>query len=174
MVAKGLKRLYEDCDKLRTSIAKLESSPIGSNDWQLWTCKTRLERFEAMIRCTENQQPLIATWPEVAPEIFKAMDLDWYSICYYGVWSPYKRLVSDLEECDKMAGISDICSLQRLGLYMVEAGLVPLPTAMVGLVSPCEAMGPVHEAIMNNKEWRDIPTHPTTMMIEVLITMPAN
>ena len=52
---------------------------------------------------------------------------------------------------------ADCCTLLRLGLYYVDAGILPIPTAVVALLEPCDGVTSLHEVMRCHKDWRDVP-----------------
>jgi len=67
-------------------------------------------------------------------------------------------MMDDLEGVDKLTVASDVCTLLRLGLYYLDAGVLPRPTMLVPLLEPCDGVIGLHEALRRHKEWRDVPT----------------
>ncbi len=108
----------------------------------------------------EKGLPLVANTFTNPPEIFSAMDIHWFFIFQAawggGVENPH--LMEDLEIVDNMAVASDCCTLLRMGLYYIDQGYLPVPTAYVGIVEPCDGVTSVHEAIMSHKDWRNVPS----------------
>ncbi len=90
-----------------------------------------------------------------------AMDLPWYCIGSSLLMGPAlgleENFARDLEGCDLLEIPTDSCTLLRLAVYAIEAGLVPRPTAIIGSTGPCDSFGLYHDAVRNRREWRDVP-----------------
>ena len=68
------------------------------------------------------------------------MDLHWYcqvaGAFVSAMESPHTA--EDLDGVDQLSVPADCCTLLRMGLYYVDAGILPIPTAIVALLEPCE------------------------------------
>ncbi len=121
--------------------------------------RTILHNLNRTVECVENNLPIIGSHFTNPSEIMAAMDLHWYFL-FQAAWgggmeSPH--LMEDLEKIDKLPVPSDCCSLLRMGLYYVDEGFFPLPTAYIGITEPCDGISAVHDAITNHRNWRDVP-----------------
>jgi benzoyl-CoA reductase/2-hydroxyglutaryl-CoA dehydratase subunit BcrC/BadD/HgdB len=87
------------------------------------------------------------------------MDVHWYCQVAgaFGAAVEGLHTMQDLEEVDQLPVASDVCTLLRLGLYYVDAGLLPIPTAVVALLEPCDGVTSLHEVIRTHRDWRDVP-----------------
>jgi benzoyl-CoA reductase/2-hydroxyglutaryl-CoA dehydratase subunit BcrC/BadD/HgdB len=86
------------------------------------------------------------------------MDIPWYTISqmpFLPTSEPY--ILDEIDEAEGAGLGTDMCTLIRLGINNLRAGRMPVPTALVGLLSPCDAADMLHQAISRNKDWRDIP-----------------
>ena len=159
MVDKGLERTIAERDHFEFLLKFLEESPYETSHLLIPLVKANLEHYKDTVRYIEEGKPIIASYFSNAPEIFTAMDIHWYcpvSAAFAGAGAnPY--LMNDLEGADKLAVSSDICTLLRMAMYYTEAGLLPRPTAIVGMIIPCDGIVALHEASRNSKEWRGIP-----------------
>ncbi len=158
MVTRGLERFKQVCDTLEFALPGLEQSPSAESHLTATLVKAMLESYRRIIVCAQEGKPFIATSYGNAPELFVALDLPWYTLAlmpYLLTWEPYI-----LEEIDEAAEIGlgiDMCTLTRLEFTNVRAGRVPVPTAFVGLLTPCDAMNMLHQAVARNSNWRNIP-----------------
>ncbi|MBN1321598.1 MAG: 2-hydroxyacyl-CoA dehydratase [Thermoleophilia bacterium] len=153
---RGLPRLYEYRDGYRSLIRQIEQSP-EPNPVLLKFFGLMLANDERTIDCVENGKPLLSSWYGSAIEIYAAMGIHWFTpvdnILYHVLATP-----SDLEEMDATPIPADMCGLIKLAAYAVEAGLVPIPTAMIAMLEPCDAQSALHEAWLNSEGWENVPT----------------
>jgi hypothetical protein len=156
---KGLERTIAERDHFEFLLKFLEENPHETSHLLTPLVRANLEHYEDTIRCAEEGKPIIASYFSNAPEIFTAMDIHWYcpvSAAFAGAGAnPY--LMSDLEGTDRLSVSSDVCTLLRMAMYYTEAGLLPRPDAIVGMIIPCDGIVALHEASRRSKEWRDIP-----------------
>jgi benzoyl-CoA reductase subunit B len=159
MVDKGLERTIAERDHFEFLLKFLEESPYETSHLLIPLVKANLDHYKDTVRYIEEGKPIIASYFSNAPEIFAAMGIHWYcpvSAAFAGAGAnPY--LMNDLEGADKLAVSSDICTLLRMAMYYTEAGLLPRPTAIVGMIIPCDGIVALHEASRRSKEWRGIP-----------------
>lgn len=158
MATRGLERFKQDRDALRLGVQGLEQSQSPEKELTASLARAILESYERIIACAEEGKPFIANTYANAPELFVALDLPWYTISqipFLPTSEPY--ILDEIDEAERAGLGSDMCTLIRLGINSVEAGRVPLPTAFVGLLSPCDGADMLHQAIIRNKDWRNIP-----------------
>ncbi len=157
---KRLSRIFEDIATFTAFEEGLENDPGEMGHIHLPLVRNQLRQFKKTVECVEKGLPIVGSSFTNPPEIFTAMDIRWFFI-QQQIWGgaiENPHLLEDLEACDKMPVPTDCCTLLRMALYYLDAGLLPLPTAYVGTVEPCDGISSVHEAYINHKEWRDIPT----------------
>ncbi len=155
-----LERVLEDISSAEMALQFLEQSPGELNHLYIPLLKHTLRVNRKTVECVEQERPLVASYFSNAPEICAAMDIHWFTPlgqCYGVGGGESSHLMEDLEACDKLPVASDICTLLRLALYHLDAGLVPLPTALVALIEPCDGLVGLHEAMRCHREWRHIP-----------------
>ncbi|QEM67699.1 2-hydroxyacyl-CoA dehydratase [Geobacter sp. FeAm09] len=152
---RGLQRFCEYRDRIQSFIDGISSSP-EPNPVLLKFFGIILENDKKTIDCIENNKPLLSGWYGNAPEIFAAMDVHYF--CAVDNILAHQPFTSDLEGMDASAVPSDMCGLIKLGVYGVEAGLVPVPTAMITMLEPCDAQSAIHEAWENTDAWKGVPT----------------
>lgn len=131
------------------------ANPMDQFDSQYM--KAMAESDERIITCIKEGKPFLHSWYFNAPELYTAMDLDWYNCALPAVFDISVKGPSVFEETDKIPLDHDICTLQRLMLRSVEADLAPVPTISVQGLTPCDGLGLFHEAIRQYPGWRDIP-----------------
>lgn len=158
MAAKGLERFKQDRDALQLAVQALEGSQ--SPDKQLTASLVRaiLDSYDRIVECVEEGRPFIANTYANAPELFAAMELPWYTLSQLPIMptsEPY--ILQDIDEAETAGLGADMCTLIRLGIGNVEAGRLPVPTALVGLLSPCDGSNMLHQAIAHNRDWCRVP-----------------
>jgi len=107
----------------------------------------------------EAGEPFIVSNYATAPEVAVAMDLPWFQI-YEGILigaASLATLSEDLDAAAAMGLCQDLCAVHRWSIYYVENDLVPIPTALIGILYPCDGMPMLHQAIERNKNWRNVP-----------------
>ncbi len=119
-----------------------------------------LDSKETVVDCVENEKPFIAGYFCNAPELFHAMDLPWYMLMetpFLAATAPY--LQSDIEGSENMGIGTDLCTAIRLPIYYIESGLMPVPSAVLGLLYPCDGAPMLHQVLEHNKAWKDVPIY---------------
>ena len=136
----------------------LENSESPEDQLTVTNIKLLKQHYERIIECVEQDKPFLASVYCAAPEIYAAMDIPWYmfmSIPFLAGSAPF--VLGDIDSAEAMGLGSDLCTAIRLSAYCVEAELVPIPTAIVGLASPCDGAPMLHQVVSHNKEWRQTP-----------------
>jgi len=151
----GLQRFYEYRDRVKNFITQIEQSP-EPNPILLRFYSLVLENDEKTIDCIENNKPLLSSWYGNAPEIYAAMDIHAFNVVDNIL--AHQPFYNDLEGMDKCAIPMDMCGLIKLGVYAVEVGIVPTPTAMIAMLQPCDAQIAIHEVWKNTDNWFNVPT----------------
>jgi len=122
--------------------------------------KVILKNLYKTVECVEKDLPIVGSHFTNPSEVLTVMDLHWFFI-YQAAWGggmENPHLMEDMEKVDKLPVPNDCCTLLRMGLYYLDEGLFPKPTAYVGITEPCDGIAAVHEAITNHKAWRDVPS----------------
>lgn len=125
---------------------------------QTKTLDSLLEMYGRIIDAVDNGDPFVASYYCLAPELLTAMDLPYYMVMqtpFLASSVPY--LVDDIDASEAIGLGNDLCTAIRLSIYYVEANLSPLPTCALNLLYPCDAAPLLHEVIVRNERWRDIP-----------------
>ena len=153
--------MVQDVEGFKRIAKEFEEDPTEEALLMLPLLKATVADYERIIHTVEKGEPWIASWYSLGPEIMAAMELPWYCIGASLLNGPVLGLeehyIDDLEACDRLDIPTDSCTLLRLAVYAVEAGLVPRPTAILGGTGPCDSFGLYHDAIQSQREWRDIP-----------------
>ena len=150
---------YRSSQRFETFLKLLREHPDELSHLHVPMVENQLENNRKTVECVEQGKPFLATWYTNAPEICTAMDVHWYCQVAgaFGAAVEGLHTMEDLEGTDQLAVASDACTLLRLGLYYVDAGLLPIPTAVVALLEPCDGVTSLHEAIRTHRDWRDVP-----------------
>jgi benzoyl-CoA reductase/2-hydroxyglutaryl-CoA dehydratase subunit BcrC/BadD/HgdB len=152
---RGLERFRMYAEGKRAMITMIEESP-DPNPVLLGFFKLMLADDERIVDCIENDKPLLSTWYGNANEICAAMDIQAY--CLVDNILHLGPTQEDLDGMDAVPIPADMCGLIKMGAYAVEKGLVPVPTAMIAMLEPCDAQSALHEAWMNTPGWEGVPT----------------
>lgn len=157
---KGLERVFEEIATYEAIIMGLEAAPNEMTHLHLPLAKMVLWQHQKTVECIEQRKPLAASYFSNCPEIFTAMDIHWYQIIAqsFGGGMENPHIMEDLEGVDKLSVATDVCTLLRLALYYLDAGILPRPTVLLPLIEPCDGVIGLHEAIRKHKHWRGIPT----------------
>ena len=158
MKAKSLSRYKEERDWFAALLeaAKLMGTPEGELQVRLLTIL--LDSKRAVVDCVENGKPFIAAYYCTAPELFNAMQLPWFMIMetpFLAASAPY--LLEDLQGAEDIGLGTDMCSAIRLPMYYIESGIMPVPSAVIGLLSPCDGTTMLQQVLQHNKAWKHVP-----------------
>ena len=155
-----LRRFREEVEWHRVTLKELEKFPSDETKLFVPFLKAQLEYHEKVIRCVEEGEPLLASYWSICPEVYRAMDIQYFCIMgHHYQQSQASSVITDLEESEKLGLARDNCSLLRLALYYIKAGLMPKPTMIIHKLEPCDAVVGLNETIMLHKEWGDIPCY---------------
>jgi hypothetical protein len=157
MQQKRLEKLLREHEILDLMVKTFTQSPTADDKLNTDLAKVTLEHHDRIIRCVEEGKPFIYSYYACAPEIYAAMDLPWYSFLelpFTGALLP--TLQDDIDGSDRLFG-NDLCTIIRVSAYYIEEDLVPLPTAIVGLLHPCDGTTVLHQLIASNENWRNVP-----------------
>ncbi|UCC60797.1 MAG: 2-hydroxyacyl-CoA dehydratase, partial [Dehalococcoidia bacterium] len=158
MSVKGLERFRQDRDALELGVQALEGNPVAEKQLTATLARTIVESYDRIIECAEEARPFVANVYANAPELLVTLDLPWYSISqipFLPTSEPY--ILDEIDEAERAGLGTEMCTLIRLGIGNVEAGRMPPPTALIGLLSPCDGADMLHQAIARHRDWRDVP-----------------
>jgi len=155
---KRLEMFRREHDLVRGMSETLCQSPSEETRLYEIFIKAQTDLYNRIIRCAEEGEPFISSWFACAPEIYTAMDLPWYTLMSPAVTGALTPAVleSEIDSSEKLFG-NDVCTLLRVAGYLVEAEALPIPTAAVGLIHPCDGVTMVYQVIAQNEYWRDVP-----------------
>jgi len=158
MAERGLERFKLERDAFQLVLQTLERNQSPESELTATLFEAMLETAQRIIAAAEKGEPFIATSYGNAPELLVALDLPWYPlllVTYLPTRQPF--ILQEIDEAVRFGLGTDTCTLIRLGISNVRAGRVPLPTAFVGLLSPCDGASALHQAVAHDKYWRNIP-----------------
>ena len=158
-VERNLERTRENVAIYQSLVEGLELLPGEMNHLYIPTMKNMIRQASRTIECVENGEHFAASSFSNPAEILTAMDLHWYFLFQqsFAGGLPNPHMMEDLEALDQMPLAGDLCTLIRLALYYLHAGLLPKPTVYLGIVEPCDGIVGAHEALRTHPEWRDVP-----------------
>jgi benzoyl-CoA reductase subunit B len=136
--------------------AKLLDTPEGK--LQVKLLDILLESKRRVVNSVENDEPFLAAYYCTAPELFNAMNLPWFMVMetpFLAASAPY--LLDDLQGAEEIGLGTDLCSAIRLPMYYIESGLMPVPSAVIGLLSPCDGTTMLQQVLQHNMAWKDVP-----------------
>lgn len=117
-----------------------------------------LAHFDEITECTEQGKPFIAAMFTTAPEIYTALDIPWYMIMhtpFMAASAPF--MMDDIDAARDRGFGSDLCTAIRLSINCVEAGITPIPHAIISLLYPCDGAPMLHQIISHNEDWQNVP-----------------
>lgn len=116
------------------------------------------EARDRIIRAHEEGRPFVNNNYCTAPELTEAMDIPWlmlYEAPFMAVSA--EGLADQIDETQSMGLGTDLCTAIRTSIYYVEKNLVPVPSAVVGFIFPCDGMPMLHQVIKHSKTWGHVP-----------------
>jgi len=120
-----------------------------------FVCESR----DRIIKAYENGEPFIANNYCTAPELGEAMDLPWFMLFDAPFTLMGRQTLPEVIDDSVAMGLgTDLCTAIRTNIYYIEKNLVPVPTAAVGFVFPCDGMPMLHQVMGHSSScWRDVP-----------------
>jgi benzoyl-CoA reductase/2-hydroxyglutaryl-CoA dehydratase subunit BcrC/BadD/HgdB len=158
--AKALARYKQERDWfiLMKEAAKQMPGEVGK--LQVKLLEILLESKQTVVDCVEQEKPFIGGYFCNAPELFNAMNLPWFMLMetpFLAASAPY--LLEDIEGTEQMGLGTDLCTAIRLPIYYIEHGLMPVPSAVLGLLYPCDGAPMLHQVLEHNEAWKDVPIY---------------
>jgi hypothetical protein len=157
---KALARYKQERDWFALLMEGAKLMPGSEGELQVKLLEILLESKETVVDCVENDKPFIGGYFCNAPELFHAMGLPWFMLMetpFLAASAPY--LLSDIEGAEEMGLGTDLCTAIRLPIYYIENGLMPVPTAVLGLLYPCDGAPMLHQVIEHNSAWKNVPIY---------------
>ncbi len=159
---KAVQRYMDERDYWASIIEGLEliEEPKGLDILNISVAELTRDYYGGIVDCVNNKRPFIGAYYTSAPEIFAAMDLPYLmplATPFLSTSAPY--ITDDVDAAERSGLASDFCTAIRLGIYCVEASLMPTPSAMVSLLYPCDGAGMLQQVISHNEDWSKVPTY---------------
>lgn len=156
--SKGIARFRQERDQYRNLYELFRSSDDPEMRHVASLAKLISEARGRIVRAHEAGEPFIAAHYVTAPEIAVAMDIPWFAV-YEGVLirASQETLPQELDATAAMGLGQDLCAVHRWSIYYVENDLVPIPTAAIGALYPCDGMAMLHQVIRSHERWRNVP-----------------
>lgn len=155
---KALARYTQERDWFAWLLQAAEYVDTPEAKLQVKLLKILLDSKQHVIDSVMNDTPFVAAYFCTAPEILNAMKLPWFMIMetpFLAASAPY--LLDDLRGAEEIGLGTDLCSAIRLPMYYIESGLMPVPSAVVGLLSPCDGTTMLQQVLQHNPAWKDVP-----------------
>ncbi|MCX6162725.1 MAG: 2-hydroxyacyl-CoA dehydratase family protein [Ignavibacteriae bacterium] len=114
--------------------------------------------LETCIEKAKNGEKFGLTNEDTMTEVHCALGLPYWSIPVFGGIMTAMPQAFDLIDKSKEMGIGSMgCTGVKMGMYMLEAGMIPKPTMLVIGNTPCDIVSSMSELINNYKPWADVP-----------------
>ena len=158
MKARSLERYRKERDWFAFLLEAVDQMVTPEMQLQAKLLTILLEAKQGVVDAVENGKPFIGAYYATAPELYTAMDLPWFMIMetpFLGASAPYMQ--QDLQGAEEIGLGADMCTAIRLPMYYIETGQMPVPTACVGLLSPCDGTMMLQQILQHNKAWKDVP-----------------
>jgi benzoyl-CoA reductase subunit B len=164
MATRGLELVKQDRDALQLVLIGRGQSTLREDRLTAALFDAVLDSYSRIVDCAERGDPFVATCYGNSPEVFVALDLPWYPLLLLPYLPTRQPFVSEEIDQAVVNGLgTDMCTLVRLGINNVKEGRVLEPTAFVGLLSPCDGVNMLLQAIAHDRYWRDVPVFCTDM-----------
>ncbi len=157
---KSLTRYKQERDWFALLAEGAKAMPGEEGKLQVQLLDILLDSKQAVVDCVENDKPFIGGYFCNAPELFHAMDLPWFMLMetpFLAATAPY--LAADIEGSEEMGLGTDLCTAIRLPIYYIESGLMPVPSAVLGLLYPCDGAPMLHQVLEHNEAWKNVPIY---------------
>jgi benzoyl-CoA reductase/2-hydroxyglutaryl-CoA dehydratase subunit BcrC/BadD/HgdB len=115
------------------------------------------EKLREILRCAREGDPFILSYFACVPEIYCAMDLPWYTglaSAFVGALLPGHT--DEIDESETMFA-KDYCTALKIGASRIERDVVPIPTAAIALLHPCDGTVVMHQVMAANENWSKVP-----------------
>ena len=155
---KRLEKFIQERDMLHAMVQAFTQSPTAEEQLYAGLTKVYVDHHNEIIRCVEEGKPFVASYFACAPEIYTAMDLPWYTFltpAFTGAISE-PTLSAEIDGSEKLFG-KDLCTILRIAGYYIEEDIAPIPTAIIGLLHPCDGTTVLHQIIASNENWSKVP-----------------
>jgi len=155
----GITRFKEERDLFRNIGKLMEGIDDPEMKNNIKVTKFVSESRDRVIRAYEEGRPFIANNYCTAPELGEAMDLPWFMLFDAPFTMTGRQTLPDVIDDSVAMGLgTDLCTAIRTNIYYVEKNLVPVPTAAIGFVFPCDGMPMLHQFMGHPSScWHEVP-----------------
>jgi benzoyl-CoA reductase/2-hydroxyglutaryl-CoA dehydratase subunit BcrC/BadD/HgdB len=154
----GIARYKEERDRFRFMYELSQQAEDPEMKHAGLLGKLMSEARGRIVDAYEAGEPFVANNYCTAPEVAVAMDLPWLMLYDAPFMGASEATLHDEIDATAAMGLgSDLCTAIRSSIYYVENDLVPIPTAVVGFIFPCDGMAMLHQVIRHSKGWRHVP-----------------
>jgi len=154
----GIARYREERDRFRFLYELSQQAEDAEMKHAGLLGKLMSEARGQVVDAYEAGEPFVANNYCTAPEIAVAMDLPWFMLYDAPFMGASEATLHDEIDATAAMGLgSDLCTAIRSSIYYVENNLVPVPTAVVGFIFPCDGMAMLHQVIRHSRNWRHVP-----------------
>jgi benzoyl-CoA reductase subunit B len=120
--------------------------------------KIAQEKAMKIFSAIKNGEPLLGGMNETIPEISTALNLNsWFIAVLQHQGLSSEKANEILDRASEIVSTNFMCSFVKAGVYMVESGMIPKPTMLVGATTPCDANIMLGQMMFNYKPWADVP-----------------
>jgi benzoyl-CoA reductase/2-hydroxyglutaryl-CoA dehydratase subunit BcrC/BadD/HgdB len=88
------------------------------------------------------------------------MGLPWFMVMetpFLAASAPF--ILEDIDGAEEMGLGGDLCTAIRLPIYYIENNMMPIPTCCLGLIYPCDGAPMLHQVLMHNSNWKNVPLY---------------
>ena len=157
---KSIIRYKEERDWFKLNLMGAEALGTEEGELSARLLRILLQSKENVVAAVENDEPFIGGYFCNAPEIFTAMNLPWFMVMetpFLAASAPY--ILKDIDGAEEMGLGPDLCTAIRLPIYYIENNMMPIPTCCLGLIYPCDGAPMLHQVLMHNSNWQNVPLY---------------
>jgi len=157
---KSIIRYKEERDWFELNLMGAEALGTEEGELSVRLLKILLQSKERVLHAVENNEPFIGGYFCNAPEIFTSMGLPWFMVMetpFLAASAPF--ILDDIDGAENMGLGPDLCTAIRLPIYYIENNMMPIPTCCLGLIHPCDGAPMLHQVLMHNSNWKNVPLY---------------
>ena len=154
----SIKRYKEERDWFKLNLEGAECLGTEEGELSARLLRILLESKERVVDAVVNEKPFIGGYFCNAPEIFTSMGLPWFMVMetpFLAASAPF--ILEDIDGAEEMGLGGDLCTAIRLPIYYIEHTMMPIPTCCLGLIYPCDGAPMLHQVLMHNSNWKNVP-----------------
>ncbi len=157
---KSLERFTVERDWFRENLEAARQMPGEEYELNAMMLDILLAAKQKVLDAAHNDEPFIGGYFCNAPELFTSMDLPWMMVLetpFLSASAPY--VIDDIEGAEDMGLLGDMCTAIRLPIFYIENNMMPIPTCCLGLLYPCDGAPMLHQVLMHNSNWQNVPIY---------------